>query len=157
MPWSKSMFLRERKKWRKEENAPKKKIVQLVEEGLKELNYNKKIDKIRLCRGDCFDLVRVFFKKEEIKYESASIEGILQDAVETHLVSHLRKLGVRSKNLTKKSGIRRYFVLFNWISRDFPKREKYVKKGFKKWRTVWREKAIENYNKYMQNKKNQIR
>jgi hypothetical protein len=72
----------------------------------------------------------------------------LQDAVEGRLIEHLRNdLGVRSKSLTKKSGAKRFFVLFNWVCYDIFKREKYVKSGFKKWNTVWRDLAIEKYNK----------
>ncbi len=133
-------------------NSPKKKILELVKQGLKELNFNKETDTIKLCRGDCFDLVRIYFKGEGINYEPTLIEGKLQDAVEGKLVSHLKKLGVRSKKLSIKSGVERYFILFNWVCRDFPNREKYVKTGFKKWKTVWRERAIINYNKYKKSK-----
>ncbi|MBN1215491.1 MAG: hypothetical protein JXA99_08595 [Candidatus Lokiarchaeota archaeon] len=128
--------------------APKKRILQVVKNGLEELGYNKDIDKIRLCRGDCFDMVRIYFEKNAIYYEPSVIDGILQTAVEAKFVTHLRNLGVRSKNLTIESGARRYFILFNWVYRDFPKREKYVKSGFKKWKSVWRERAIENYKKH---------
>jgi hypothetical protein len=119
--------------------------VELVKEGLKELNFNKETEKIELCRGNIFDRVRDYFDEEEIKYKPAIIDGKLQDAVEGKLVEHLRELGVRSKNLTIKSGAKRYWILFNWLSYDFYKREKYVKSGFKKWKTVWRERAIEKH------------
>ncbi|MBY9007339.1 MAG: hypothetical protein KGD63_11340 [Candidatus Lokiarchaeota archaeon] len=134
--------------------APKKKILEVVREGLEELNYNKEIDKVKLCRGDCFDMVRIYFEDKNINYEPSIIDGVLQTAVEGKLVTHLRNLGVRSKKLSIDSGVERYFILFNWVCRDFPKREKYVKTGFKKWKTVWRERAIENYNKYKIIKRN---
>lgn len=134
----------------KEENlkkgAPKKKILEVVKEGLKELKFDEKKDKIKLCRGDCFDLVRNYFLEKNISYEPTLIEGVLQNAVEGKYVTYLRNIGVRSKNLTIESGAGRYFILFNWVCRDFPKREKYVKSGFRKWNTVWRERALENYN-----------
>ena len=119
--------------------------VELVKEGLKDLSFNKETEKIELCRGNIFDRVRDYFDEEEIKYEPAIIDGKLQDAVEGKLVEHLRELGVRSKKLTIKSGAKRYWILFNWLSYDFYKREKYVKSGFKKWKTVWRERAIEKH------------
>ncbi len=131
---------------------PFKVVVELVEEGLKELNFNRDKEKIEICQGNIFDQVRTFFDENGIHYELATIEGQLQDAVEGKLVEHLRKLGVRSKNLTMKSGAKRYFVLFNWVCYDFYKREKYVKSGFKKWNTVWREKAIKKYKKLKQSK-----
>jgi len=120
--------------------------VELVKEGLKDLSFNKESEKIELCRGNIFDRVRDYFDEEEIKYEPAIIDGKLQDAVEGKLVDHLRNdLGVRSKKLTTKSGAKRYWVLFSWVSYDFYRREKYVKSGFKKWKTVWRERAIEKH------------
>lgn len=131
--------------------------VKLVKEGLKELNFNKETEKIELCRGNIFDRVRDYFEEEEIKYEPAIIDGKLQDAVEGRLVEHLRDLGVRSKGLTIKSGAKRYWVLFNWLSYDFYKREKYVKSGFKKWKTVWRERAIEKHERINQERINQQR
>lgn len=125
---------------------PYKKTLELVKSGLDELNFDKNKEKIYLCRGNIFDNVRDYFDEEGIMYEPTIIEGKLQEAVEGKLVKHLRyDLGIRSRDLTKKSGAKRYFVLFNWVCRDFYKREKYVKSGFKRWNTVWRDKAIEKY------------
>ncbi len=127
---------------------PYKIVVDLVKDGLAELDFQKNKEKVLLCRGNIFDKVREYFDEEGIIHEPAIIEGKLQDAVEGKLVSHLRDdLGVKSKKLTKKSGAKRYFVLFNWLCQDFFRREKYVKSGFKKWNTVWREKALEKYKK----------
>ena len=130
------------------DKLPFKKVVDLVKDGLRELKFDKDSEKIEICRGNIFDQVRTYFYEEGINFELESIEGKLQDAVEGKLVEHLRDLGVRSKSLTTKSGAKRYFVLFNWVSRDFYRREKYVKSGFKKWNTVWRAKAISDYNKF---------
>ena len=74
-------------------------ILDIVKQGLKHLDHQSG-DTILLCRGDCFDLVREYFESDDITYESTKIEGILQDAVEGRLVSHLRKLGIKSRNLT---------------------------------------------------------
>ncbi|MFX1379572.1 MAG: hypothetical protein ACFFA4_10820 [Promethearchaeota archaeon] len=134
------------------ENWKKKKYLkvsaELVREGLKALNFQNQTEKVELCRGNIFDEVRNYFIEEGINYEDAIVEGKLQDAVEGKLIEHLRNdIGVRSKQLTLKSGAKRFFVLFNWVCYDFFKREKYVKSGFKKWNTVWRDRAIERYNK----------
>ncbi|MFX1309820.1 MAG: hypothetical protein ACFFB6_06025 [Promethearchaeota archaeon] len=142
----------------KEENwqnkKPLEKAVELVKDGLRELNFNKDNEIIKLCRGNIFDQVRFYFIEEGINYEDTIVEGKLQDAVEGKLINHLRNdLGVRSKQLTKKSGAKRFFVLFNWVCYDFYNREKYVKSGFKKWNTVWRDRAIEKYNKMQKSKK----
>ncbi len=131
-------------------NRPKEHILKIIKKGLKELNHNEK-DRILLCRGNCFDLVREYFKENNIYYEPAIVEGKLQDAVEGRFVSHLRKLGVTSKKLSKESGARRYFILFEWVCRDFPNRKKYVKTGFPSWDKKWKKIAMERYEKY-QNK-----
>ena len=133
---------------------PYKVAVDKVKEGLEALNFDKSKEKILLCRGNIFDEVRDYFDDVDKKYEPAIIDGKLQDAVEGRLIKHLRDdLGIRSKNLTKKSGAKRYFVLFNWVSYNFYKREKYVKSGFKKWNTIWRERSIEKYEKIKNSKK----
>jgi len=127
---------------------PYSEAVNLVKDGLRELNFKKDTEIVHLCRGNIFDQVRSYFLEEGINYEDAIVEGKLQDAVEGKLIEHLRNdLNVRSRNLTKKSGARRYFVLFSWVCYDFFNREKYVKSGFKKWNSVWRERAIEKFNK----------
>lgn len=133
---------------------PLKKTVEVVKDGLNELKFNKDKEKILLCRGNIFDEVRNYFNENGISYDPAIIEGKLQDVVEGKLVQHLRELGVKSKKLNKKSGAQRFFVLFNWVSKDFFNREKYVKNGFKRWNSVWRQKGIEKYEKFQKFNKN---
>ena len=123
----------------KSDDAPRKHI-----KTLKLLNHNEN-DRILLCRGNCFDLVRQYFEENEIYYEPAIVEGELQDAVEGRFLQHLRRLGVKSRNLTMDSGIKRYFILFNWVCKDFPNRERYVKTGFPAWKKKWRNIALERY------------
>lgn len=133
---------------------PFEEVVNLVKEGLNDLKFQKDIDIVHLCRGNIFDQVRNYFLEEGINYEDAIVEGQLQDAVEGRLIKHLREdLNVRSRNLTVKSGAKRFFVLFNWVCYDFFRREKFVKSGFKKWNSVWRERGIEKYNKIKQERK----
>ncbi|MFX1504245.1 MAG: hypothetical protein ACFFDH_25015 [Promethearchaeota archaeon] len=135
----------------KNDDRPKKHIVEIVKKALRALNHGKE-DRILLCRGNCFDLVREYFEENNIYYEPAIIEGELQDAVEGRFVQHLRKLGVSSRNLSKESGIQRYFILFDWVSRDFPNRERFVKTGFPSWKKKWRKIAMKRYTKYHQDK-----
>ena len=132
---------------------PLKKAVELVKEGLKELKFDKDKEKVLICRGNIFDDVRRYFEDAGINYYPAIIEGKLQDAVEGRLIEHLRELGVKSKKLNKKSGAKRFFVLFNWVSEDFYRREKFVKNGFKRWNTIWREKGIEKFEKIQGSRK----
>jgi len=127
---------------------PFKVVVSLVKDGLAELNFNKNTEIVHLCRGNIFDQVRSYFLEEGINYEDTIVEGKLQDAVEGKLIEHLRKdLGVRSKQLSTRAGAKRFFILFNWVSYDFYNREKWVKSGFKKWNSIWRERAIKKHSK----------
>lgn len=128
----------------KGEDQPKKRILKVVIKALRALNHNEG-DRILICRGNCFDLVREYFDENKIYYEPAIVEGELQNAVEGRFIQHLRKLGVRSNNLTVESGIQRYFLLFNWVCRDFPNRERYVKTGFPAWKKKWRKIAMDRY------------
>jgi len=137
----------------KDDDRPKKHIVKIVIKGLKELNHTKG-DRILLCRGTCFDLVREYFNENNIYYEPAIIEGELQDAVEGRFIQHLRKLGITSNKLTRESGAQRYFVLFDWVCQDFPKRERFVKTGFPSWKKKWRKIAMRRYEKYQKSKSN---
>ena len=132
-------------------DRPKKHIVNVVIKGLKALNYGKG-DRILLCRGDCFDLVREYFKENNIYYEPAIIEGDLQNAVEDRYLQHLRTLGITSRNLTVESGAKRYFISFDWVCRDFPNRERFVKIGSPSWGKKWRKIALERYEKYQGSK-----
>jgi len=135
----------------KDNDRPKKHILKVVIKALKILNHGKG-DRILLCRGDCFNLVREYLNDNNIYYEPAVIEGELQDAVEGRFIQHLRKLGISSRNLTKESGAQRYFILFDWVCRDFPNREKFVKRGFPSWEKKWRRIAMKRYAKYQKNK-----
>ena len=128
----------------KSDDGPKKHILKVIIKALRILNHSRG-DRILLCRGNCFDLVREYFDENEIYYEPAIVEGELQDAVEGRFIQHLRKLGVNSNNLTMDSGIKRYFILFNWVCKDFPNRERYVKTGFPAWKKKWRKIAMDRY------------
>jgi hypothetical protein len=115
------------------EGRPQEHILEMVKDGLKALNYREG-DRILLCRGNCFDLVREYFDEEGIYYEPAIVEGKLQESVEGRFIAHLRKLGIRSKNLTTEAGAKRYWIMFNWVCRDLPRRKNFVKTGFPHWK-----------------------
>jgi hypothetical protein len=141
----------------KSDDRSRKHILKVIIKTLKMLNHSDD-DRILLCRGNCFDLVREYFDDNKIYYEPAVVEGELQDAVEGKFIEHLRKLGVKSKNLTMDSGIKRYFILFNWVCQNFPNRERYVKTGFPAWKKKWRKIAIDRYYNYnSKTSKSQIR
>ncbi|MFW9877263.1 MAG: hypothetical protein ACFFG0_29585 [Candidatus Thorarchaeota archaeon] len=139
----------------KDKDRPKKHVVEIIKKGLRTLNHSKG-DRILLCRGDCFDLVREYFNENKIYYEPAIIEGELQNAVEGRYIQHLRKLGIPTSNLTVEAGAQRYFISFNWVCRDFPNRERFVKTGFPSWKKKWRKIALKRYKKYQRNKNPEI-
>jgi hypothetical protein len=128
----------------KDDDRANKQIVEVVKKGLILLNHNKG-DRILLCRGDCFNLVREYFNENEIYFEPAIIDGVLQEAVEGRYVQHLRKLGISSQKLTTEAGAGRYFISFNWVCQDFPNHERFVKTGFPSWPKKWRKIAIKRY------------
>ena len=139
----------------KDDDPPKRYIVNVVKKGLKLLNHSKG-DRILLCRGDCFNLVREYFEENDIYYEPAIVEGVLQNAVEGRYVQHLRKLGITSRKLTEEAGAQRYFISFDWVCRDFPNRERFVKTGSPSWEKKWRKIAIRRYEKNQPNKTREI-
>lgn len=139
------------KPWK--DKAPFSEAVEVVKETFKEMNVTLN-ELVKICRGNFFDKVRSYFIKIGQHYEDSVIEGKLQDAVEGAYVNHIRKLGLKSNSLTIESGKKRFFVQFGWVSRNIYKREKYVKSGFKKWQTVWRDKAIEQYEKFNKSRGN---
>ena len=134
----------------KDDDPPKKYIVNVVKKGLKLLNHSKE-DRILLCRGDCFNLVREYFEENDIYYEPAIIEGVLQNAVEGRFIQHLKRLGITSRKLTTEAGAQRYFISFDWVCRDFPNRERFVKTGSPSWDKKWRNIAIRRNQKYQRN------
>lgn len=135
----------------RDDDRPKKHIVKVVIKALRALNHSKE-DRILLCRGNCFDLVREYFNENDIYYEPAIIEGELQEVVEGRFIQHLRSLGISSRNLTIESGIKRFFISFNWVCQNFPNRERFVKTGFPSWKKKWRKIAMKRYEKYQKNK-----
>ena len=121
-------------------------IKNLFIETFKEMNIPKTED-IYLCTGNCFDLARVFLKKEEYNYHDAKIEGYLQDCVEQTYLDHIiEEYDVPAHRVSLESGAKRFFSLFHWVSQDFPRRKAFVKSGFPKWKTKW---EIEAKNKWM--------
>ena len=140
---------------KRRDKLPEKRILEVVKDGLKAIQFDKERDTVQICRGYCFDFVRMWFDREGIRHTPAIVEGKLQDAVEGRLISHLRKLGVNSPKLTTESGATRYFVLFDWVCRNFYEREKFVKAGFPSWSKKWRQIGIEKYQRYRRSKNHQ--
>lgn len=141
-------------KEKRKNDKDKEQILKVVKDGLDYLNFNKETDTIFLCRGNCFDKVREWFREEDINYNPTVVEGKLQDAVEGKLVDHLRKLGVTSKKLTTEAGAKRFFALVNWVADDLPNRHQFIKKGFPCWEKRWKQKLQRWYEKRQRKRRN---
>ena len=116
-------------------------IRQLFVETFEEMKIPK-TEEISLCTGSCFDKAREFLKEGEYNYKDAKIEGYLQDMVEQSYLTHIiEEYGVPENKVSVESGKKRFFALFHWITRDFPRRKYYVKSGFDKWNTKWMQEA----------------
>jgi len=116
-------------------------IQQLFLEAIQELDILKTED-IHLCTGSCFDKAREYLKTEQYNLNDAKIEGYLQDQVEQTYLNHLVDVyGITSKKLTVESGKKRFFLLYNWVTQDFPRRQHFVKSGFEGWQKKWKQKA----------------
>ncbi|MHA1744937.1 MAG: hypothetical protein ACTSWW_02990 [Promethearchaeota archaeon] len=116
-------------------------IQQLFIEAIVELEITK-TEGIHLCTGSCFNMAREYLKAEQFNLIDAKIEGYLQDQVEQTYLNHLHETyGISSKKLTVESGKKRFFLLYNWITSDFPRRQFFVKSGFEAWQKKWKQKA----------------
>ncbi|WP_371805898.1 hypothetical protein [Candidatus Lokiarchaeum ossiferum] len=120
-------------------------IRQLFIDTFEEMKIPKTED-IYLCTGPCFDEARVFLKEEEYNYQDAKIEGYLQDMVEQTYLDHIiEEFGVPQHKVSVESGKKRFFAIFHWITKDFPRRKVYVKSGFEKWHTKWEQEAEQEW------------
>ena len=116
-------------------------IQQLFIEAIQELKITKTED-IHLCTGSCFDKARDYLKIEQFNLLDTKIEGYLQDQVEQTYLDHLHDAyGISSKKLTVESGKKRFFLLYNWVTQDFPRRQHFVKSGTAGWQKKWKQKA----------------
>ncbi len=119
------------------QQTTKEHIRKLAIEAIEELHIPP-TEEIRLCTGACFDLVREYFKEKGYNYQNAKIEGYLQEAAEKTYVDYLiHEYGVPANKISIESGKKRFYDLYSWIIKDFPRRKQYAKTGFEKWNSKW--------------------
>jgi len=107
-------------------------------------------EEILLCTGNIFDKARDFLKEKGYSVQDAKIEGFMQNVVEKVYLDHLvNDIGIPRDEIPTESGKDRFFALFHWIGKDFPRREIYVKSGFDKWGTKWREMAHQDWMRFV--------
>ena len=113
---------------------PQRKTIALVEEGLRELYYEKG-EKIKICSGPFFEELKNYFKEKKFNWEDVKIVDPLQRAVELRYLAHLKSIGVditTHKSAYTLDPNQRNKALKKWVCEDFENRVCYVKTGFKK-------------------------
>ncbi len=105
---------------------------------------------IHLCTGPCFDTARDWLKENSFNYHDAKIEGYLQTQVEgTYLNYIIEEYNFPPKKASIESGKKRFFAIYHWVIKDFPRRSLFVKSGFEKWQTKWKLEAEHTWMKNM--------
>lgn len=120
--------------------------MEIIKEAIVELNIPKE-ETIQMCRGNVFDLARLYLKENGFKVEDTKIEGKLQLLVEQAYLSQLEKLGVDINKISLEAGRERFFSLLYWVSDDYPKRKAFVKSGMKAWIEKWDKVSKSQYEK----------
>ncbi len=125
--------------------APQIHAIELVQEGLKELKYEKP-EKIVICRGPFLKFVKDTFHEKKIPYEEGVIEGPLQDNLENKMLLHFKGIGVDQSILDeialyeddekKEYYHHRNRKLKDWVIKDYKNRLKFVKQGSKAVKTI---------------------
>lgn len=91
---------------------------------------------VEICTGTIFNEAA---RKLHHPLRRTKIEGPLQEAIEEVARDYLRGLGVRVDGL--EPGANHFMACLDWVSEDFPRRESYVKTGWKSWPRKWRQVA----------------
>jgi hypothetical protein len=91
---------------------------------------------VQICTGYVFDHARRNLRR---KVRQAKITGRLQDLIEGVARDYLRDLGIPIDGVGPGSG--HFMACFRWVAEDLEKRERFVKAGWKSWRTKWRQAA----------------
>ena len=105
---------------------------------------------IHLCTGPCFDTARLWLKENAYNYHDAKIEGYLQTQVEnTYLNYIITEYNFPANKASIESGKKRFFAIYHWVIKDFPRRSQFVKSGFEKWQTKWKPEAEQTWMKNM--------
>jgi len=113
---------------------PQRRVIDLVEEGLKEL-YHQEGEEIKTCSSPFFEELRQYFREKNFIWEDVKIEDPLQRAVELKYLAHLKSIGVDTtidKSVFTLNPEQRNKALKKWVCKDFENRIQFLKLGFKK-------------------------
>jgi len=111
---------------------------EIVSEGLEALEVDL-VEPIRVCTGYVLSTVRRHLITKGYSVTPTRIVGETQELAEQTYVRSLRKLGITE--LTTSAGGGRFRPLLEWVQKDLNQRERFVKTGWRSWKTTWRKAA----------------
>ncbi len=105
-------------------------VLRIVREGTEALIITKD-EPIHVCTGYILSDVRKALAKEGYTIVPSRIVGTTQKLAEEEYIKHLSRLGVGTPDQAKT--LRGFNNFLSWVLRDFDKRERLVKTGWKAW------------------------
>ena len=102
----------------------------IILEGIDELNIRKS-EPLHICTGYIFTSAKETLREMGYKVVESKITGRTQELAEEEFLKSLERLGLGD---AKSLGEMRSFNGFlKWVKEDLPRRERYVKTGWKSW------------------------
>lgn len=94
--------------------------------------HSRDSERLEICTGNIFD---DFEETTGHPVMRTKIEGPLQDAIEDVCEHYLLNLGVSIDGVEPSA--KHFRLCFDWVTADYPARERYVKTGWPKWGQKW--------------------
>lgn len=110
--------------------------VEIVTKGIKKINITKN-EPILICRGYVLSNIREYLNSKGYDIREKKITGLTQEFAEMEFKKSLVKLGVGS--LKDVESLRNFYNYIEWIKKDIPSRERFVKTGWSSWKK-WKKK-----------------
>jgi len=102
----------------------------IIAKGIKKLDITSK-ESLYVCSGFVLSSIREYLRSKGYKVIKKKITGITQDIAEKEFMNSLVELGIGS--MRKVESMRSFYGYIEWLKRDFPAREKFVKTGWSSW------------------------
>ena len=110
--------------------------VEIVTKGIKKISITKN-EPILICRGYVLSNIREYLNSKGYDIREKKITGLTQKFAEMEFKKSLVKLGVGS--LKDVESLRNFYNYIEWIKKDIPSRERFVKTGWSSWKK-WKKK-----------------
>ena len=102
----------------------------IVQKGIEKLNISKE-ERLYVCSGYVLSEIREYLRSKGYDVTKKKITGITQDFAEKEFMKSLVNLGVGS--MREVESMRSFYRYLEWVKKDFPARENYVKTGWSSW------------------------